>query len=145
MEKANLMFETIYKDKYQIIFFDFANKIMKFQLLEEAQKLSENQYINIVVKKGAELIKKYLPQKILIGIQKFNLLLSITAEKQIQNIIIEAYKTANVKKLAIMLPYYTNGQISVTQLIETDFDYSFKRNFFINEEAAILWLNKTDD
>ncbi len=132
--------DIVYEDKYQRVCFDTAQSIMRFEVFENVGNLRESEYIDYVVKKGAEFIKKYKPQGILVAVQQFSLLFSLKGEQMVQNIIIDAYRMANIKKLAIILPYNMIAQWTIFQMVEKEFEYSFQRRYFIDEQKAMQWL-----
>ena len=132
--------DLVYQDKYQKIELDKQHSIMYFYTYQTIKELSESQYIDIVIVRGAEIIKKYKPKNLLVEIQDFSLVLSQKAENQMQQIFIEAYKEAEVQKLAILLPSNFLAQRTVFQVVEVDLEYFFERGYFINEKKAIEWL-----
>ena len=134
--------EKIFINKFQTISFAKENKLMVFAWLPlDKNYLNDTLLINEIII-GAELIKKHLPKRIIVQTENLKYLINPDIQKDINKILYDAYKIANVKKLAFIVSENIITQMSIEQTVsESKFINFFETKYFKNIESAMNWIS----
>ena len=125
---------------YQQVGFEEANNILIFKWLLTTANMSEAEFIE-EIKKASKTINSYKDCKVLLLSKDMRFAISPDIQLKANEILLPAYNSAKVKKLAILIPEELVTELSVEQTIEEKEDeHNFKSNFFSEEEEARKWL-----
>ena len=126
--------------KYLQFNFDNTNNILEFKWLENTRVMNEQEFINEINLTG-EKIKKYKDCNVLLLSQEMKFAIVPELQLKANEILLPAYNTSGVKKLAVIIPKELISEMSIEQTIEEkQEEHVFKTKFYADKTEARKWL-----